>query len=1776
MATKDVKFILSFDDKGTAVLKKATKEGVKTLGQFQGKAKDAEKALKGLAKGSGDTGKGMGKLKGMLKSTWGQMAMGMGVMTGVTGLFRTVSRSISSVIQTGREFQASWANTTTMMSTTGQTIDDTGQSLNDMKMELLNMNPLLGGAKGLSEGLYQVLSASVPVAQSLDFLGVASKSAVAGVTDIRTSVDALTTVYNAYGKEAYSVTEVSDIMFQTIKRGKLTYETLAGALGTVVPIASQVGVSFEEVAGAMATMTRQGIDVNTATVALRQTLVSVLKPTKDAVETANRLGIEFTSGAIKSKGFALWLKEVSDKAGDDVDAMTALFGNVRALMGVFALAGDKIEDFTQDVEGMIRAKKEGIVTEQAFVKQLQNADAMLKILKTILDKMKIAIWEGIVKPFQEAILNTDNVAESMAELQKKAIAFGTKLGTAIGKVIKFLVDFRGTIVTVLKVLATLFLLNKVNKWADGFIVNILKVSKHFKIFKTTVATEGSSISKLFKVLKLGIGKLGLAMKAFVVSPAGMVITALVALGVAGYMLIKHWDKVKAFFVKIWYTIKAVFVGAVKAISGLFPDWAKKIIYYITLPWTAGLRLIKPVVKAIVAVAKFLGKGIYDKLKYYVDLVKEAFQAMVGFIKGAIDTVKRWVDKLAFWKKFKKDFKEGMDSVKAETNSVTAVLTEESKKWAKSFIESGQAVNVAKQMFGGLIKTFNKMKPSSVSVVDSLDKQTKALALMVETGKISNKEAIRQVLALTEQYRKAGKDVPSSLTDIADAIDTNVEKTKEAGEEWRKFVDQFKQATPSFKDLTTNARGITQAIAEIEAQGGDTKEVMKSFEGGIIKLYEEGKKFEKVFGKDMPAGVEALKKKLDESDTSIKLVRQSLFNVTKVLATAPAEQKKFEAGFMGINKAGEQVWKSFGEVQTSAKALGVTFKSDLRVSLAKLEEGFEDVMTTGDVLETDQARLIQTIIKMYKQLGLEVPDNYKDMMKELVKHTQDGNKDITKEVSKVGQLLGILGERVGGSLGGIITTVGTGIQQAMQAVQSGVGGIGDVLGAISPLLGQLGGQIGEFISGTEDSFAQLGSSIGSTIGGIFGPLGKAIGSIAGGILGGLFGKKEKKTEEERLAEQLQMQIEETIKSMSKFGEISEATAEKIAKGREELSGFASESKYFGDVIRDVGVSQENINDLWARASDIVHHVTDGFLDATAGAKALDDSFQQLLAGAQEFGTEGSKAMTDFITKVRESGLEVASVTDYINDQLGMIPANAMSASQGLEAMAEMLPIDKFKEWKDRQEEIMEQMEGLSKGSAKYKDLQTELDKVNNKLGNITRSTEKQMKNLESQAMSVFNAMIANGASYTEAMNSIGPTLDKLIEAQTEMGIEGGSAINELLRIREIQTEHQNLFNAIDGNLAVLNALGNTGSLTQQAMQDAGQQTNNYYKKLMKAGLDSNQALAQMAPTLQQLRYYADEHGLALDKNTQKLIDEAEASGVLGEKQMETTDIMLGGFGLIIQALGAEIPDAMQKSVDKMMEFGDSAEATAEDMTNLEHSIHGSGVTGAMGELEKVQEKVFGKMTEEANALIGDFGEIQNEFGNMEVKSTDAFSAINVGLNKMGDHLKENLKEAKNLEKAVKGSGIHGAVKSLEVANTATFGKMNKALKETGKVGKKQFTEMKNTYKKAVTEMETKAFTAPEVTTPVQEKVLAVAPVATVLVQERGLTVEPATSIKSVLPPGVAKEEMDKTKEGEAGDAGKTLVTIEPVILPKENENIIQFVVKKIERGDVKVPVSSVRG
>jgi len=235
-------------------------------------------------------------------------------------------------------------------------IDVSNKELGVFNDEILQLSKETGkGPQELAKALYQAVSAGVDAADAMEFLGTATKAAIGGVASTSEAVDVLTNVLNSYGEAAGGVDRISDIMFETVKKGKTTMSELAQNMGQVLPFAAELEVSLEDLFAATATLTKGGINTANAATFLKNALTSVLLPSENAKAAAQQYGIELSSTALKSKGFLNFLADIKEKTDGDTDAMANLFPNVRGLTAVLGLAGEQAEEFASIQDALTKS-----------------------------------------------------------------------------------------------------------------------------------------------------------------------------------------------------------------------------------------------------------------------------------------------------------------------------------------------------------------------------------------------------------------------------------------------------------------------------------------------------------------------------------------------------------------------------------------------------------------------------------------------------------------------------------------------------------------------------------------------------------------------------------------------------------------------------------------------------------------------------------------------------------------------------------------------------------------------------------------------------------------------------------------------------------------------------------------------------------------------------------------------------------------------------------------------------------------------------------------------------------------------------------------------------------------------------------------------------------------------------------------------------------------------------------------------------------------------------
>jgi TP901 family phage tail tape measure protein len=246
------------------------------------------------------------------------------------------------------------------------------------------------GPQELAEAMFFIASAGLRGSAAMDVLRSSARLSAIGLGETKVIADLLTSAVNAYGEETLSAAQASDTLVAAVRLGKLEADSLAGAMGRVLPIASAMGVSFEEVGGLMAAMSKTGTDAATATTQLRAIMVSLLKPSQQANEAMTELGLtqRQVRDTITQDGLFSALLMLNDAVDGNTEKFAQLFPNVRALAGVMDLLGPQLQgniDLMQEMGLSAGLASDAFAifagTSQAQVERLQAAQERLAILQ---------------------------------------------------------------------------------------------------------------------------------------------------------------------------------------------------------------------------------------------------------------------------------------------------------------------------------------------------------------------------------------------------------------------------------------------------------------------------------------------------------------------------------------------------------------------------------------------------------------------------------------------------------------------------------------------------------------------------------------------------------------------------------------------------------------------------------------------------------------------------------------------------------------------------------------------------------------------------------------------------------------------------------------------------------------------------------------------------------------------------------------------------------------------------------------------------------------------------------------------------------------------------------------------------------------------------------------------------------------------------------------------------------------------------------------------------
>lgn len=314
-----------------------------------------------------------------------------------------------------------------------------------------------------SEAMFFITSAGLESADAIKVLESASRASASGLGDVATIADLATSAMNAYGVENLDASAATDVLTAAVREGKLEASALAGSMGSVIPLASALEVSFDEVGAAMAAMSRTGTDAASGATQLSAILSSLTKVTPAARDNFRLMGLDVDElrNQLKEEGGLInVLFQLKDGIDGNTQAASDIFPNLRALRGVLDLLG-KGADTTKDIFNAL-SKSQG-ATQKAFEVTEKRASFQLqKSLNNVKESFKEVGEEILVRmlpAFTKALEFVRNIFNAFNNLdggiQKAILSFGALVvvGPTIISLFGTLISLVGTLLTPIGLLA---------------------------------------------------------------------------------------------------------------------------------------------------------------------------------------------------------------------------------------------------------------------------------------------------------------------------------------------------------------------------------------------------------------------------------------------------------------------------------------------------------------------------------------------------------------------------------------------------------------------------------------------------------------------------------------------------------------------------------------------------------------------------------------------------------------------------------------------------------------------------------------------------------------------------------------------------------------------------------------------------------------------------------------------------------------------------------------------------------------------------------------------------------------------------------------------------------------------------------------------------------------------------------------------------------------------------------------------------------------------------
>jgi phage-related protein/HPt (histidine-containing phosphotransfer) domain-containing protein len=520
--------------------------------------------------------------------------------------------------------------------------------------------------------------------------------AAAGEVSLPEAATVAANAMNQFGLSAEELPHVADLIAGAANASAIDVSQFAQSLQQSGAVANLVGVDFEDLTTLIAAMGNAGIAGSDAGTSIKTFLSNLQPTTKKQIDLAKELGLVGGQNSVLLDHFTQALaynRQAYDTAvatyGEGSAEAAAAQANVQKWQdnvnqsmtdgaNLFFDQNGKIKSMTE-VSDILGASLQGLTDQEKTLalETLFGSDA-IRAAAIVAEGAGDGFGElgdaiGAVSANEVAAERMDNLAGSIEQLKGSIETAMIKAGTPFQDVLQGIVD---------KITVLVNWFGNLDEGTQKMIIQVALAGAALLAAAGTIAFIGgtalkflSTMKQLNQALKIGkaISNLAKAVSflnaAFLANPIVLIIAALVALGVAIFVLYKKSEKFREFVDNLWQTLQKVwdkilnffkelpekFKKAFEEIKERFTEWKDKLVETLTeLRDKAGEivegvinffqsmpgRIAEIIERVISSITGFIGRiigffaSLPEKIPYYLGLV--------------IGTVIRWAGEMAQW------------------------------------------------------------------------------------------------------------------------------------------------------------------------------------------------------------------------------------------------------------------------------------------------------------------------------------------------------------------------------------------------------------------------------------------------------------------------------------------------------------------------------------------------------------------------------------------------------------------------------------------------------------------------------------------------------------------------------------------------------------------------------------------------------------------------------------------------------------------------------------------------------------------------------------------------------------------------------------------------------------------------------------------------------------------------------------------------------------------------------------------------------------------------